>query len=154
MPSKPNRIFHENKKGQMALETIFKVLILLVAVAVIIGLIISFSDQVRNIVKEFINKYFGKNPTQEFPKQIEKDSFASGEIASYIESCYTSMTSIPEGDQKDTNCFLLIGKSFESSDILEKVSPSIRNNVEIKADFTRGILIIQFQDVGNKIIVR
>lgn len=146
--------FLEGKKGQMALETIFKVLILLVAVAVIIGLIMTFSDEVRNIVKEFIGKFFGKSPTQEFPKQVEKDSFSAGEIASYIESCYTTMTSVSETEQKDTNCFLLIGKNFESSGILEKVSPSIRGNVEISADFTRGILIIEFIDVGNKIIVR
>jgi len=144
----------ERLKAEMALETIFKILILLVAVAVIIGLIISFSDQVRNIVKGFINKFFGKPATQDFPKQIEKDSFSASEIASYIESCYSTMTSVPEDEQKDTNCFLLIGKSFESSGILERVSSSIRNNVEIRADFTRGILIIGFQDVGNKIIVR
>ena len=143
-----------SRKGQMALETIFKLLILLVAVIVIVGLIMRFSDDVRNVVKEFVNKLFGKPPTQEFPKQIEKDSFSSGEIASYVESCYTAITSLAETDQKDTNCFLLVGRNFESVGILDKVSPTIRDHVEIRADFTRGVLIIQFQDLGNKVIVR
>jgi hypothetical protein len=92
--------------------------------------------------------------TQDFPKQIEKDSFTAGEIAAYAESCYNAITSLPEIEQKDTNCFLLIGRKFESSGILEKVSPSLRNNVEIRSDFTRGVVIIGFQDIGNKIIVR
>jgi len=140
----------------MALETIFKILILLVTVAVIVGLIIRFSEETRNVVKGFICKVFGcKTGVQEFPITKEKDAFTAGEIAAYIESCYNAITSLPETDQPASiNCFLLIGRTFESAGIIERVSPSIRNNVVIQADFTRGILVIQFQDPGNKIIVR
>jgi|SRR3989338_374231 len=150
------QVIKHGQYGEMALEMIFKILILLVTVAVIVGLIIRFSDDTRNVVKGFICKVFGcKTSVQEFPKTVEKDAFTSGEIATYIESCYNTITALPETEQPPSvNCFLLIGRTFESAGITDRVSPSIRNNVVIQADFTRGILVIQFQDPGNKIIVR
>ncbi len=148
--------FSMGRKGQgMALETVFKVLIMLVTVAVIIALIVRFSDQIKNQVTEFINKLTGKGTgTSQFPKTIEKSSFTSGEIASYIESCYASITALPETEQKDTNCFILIGNSFESAGILDKVSPTVKSHVTITSGFNRGVVIVDFVDVGNKIIVR
>jgi len=144
------------RKGQgMALETVFKILILLVTVAVIIGLIFNFSDQIKNQITGFINQLLGKNQgIPQFPRTVEKQSFTSGEIASYIETCYTAMTSLPETEQKDISCFILVGTSFQSQGILDRVSPTIKDHVTITSNFNRGVVIIDFVDLGNKITVR
>jgi len=145
-------------KGQgMALETVFKVLILIVTVVVIVGLIFRFSDQIRNQVTAFLNQILGKNGgSTDFPKTIERSSFTSSEIANYAETCYNSMTSIPPADQKDTNCFILVGNQFNANanDVMNNISPSIRDHVTITTDFSRGVVIIDFADIGDKIIVR
>lgn len=145
-------------KGQgMALETVFKILILIVTVMVIVGLIFTFSDQIRTQVTAFLNQILGKSQGGiNLPQTIEHNSFTSSEVANYVETCYNTETSIQASDRKDTNCFVLIGNSFgdNANDVMSNISPSIRDYVTISADFTRGVVIIDFTDIGSKITVR
>ena len=128
-----------------------KVVILLVVVAVVISLIVRFSDDIKLTIK----KFFDKDETDlDFPKIEEKNSFSPGEVSIYIESCYFHMTSLPEDEQKDIICYLLksgTGFGFGSSDI--HLSSDLTRNVDFTASFNENVLTIKYQDVGNRIIV-
>lgn len=139
--------------AQLALEYIVRILILTVAAAIIILTIINFSEDVKFLVKSWI---FPKKEKIEFPKTITKDSFSSGEIANYIISCYSAMISIPETEQKDVVCYVLLarrGFSASSSQILESIPRDIRQSVNITASFTKNYVKIEFRDINNKILV-
>jgi hypothetical protein len=147
-------------KGSMALEYIFTILILLVTSAVIIMLIMSFSKEIRSMVSEFIAGIFGKPPEKSpFPETREKDSFSSREISTFIESCLSHNEAIKEGEQKDIVCYILVAKDMFSSfnvnkdSVLNSVDPNIMSRVEIKSDFSKPILKIKFEDIGNRIAV-
>jgi len=141
----------------MALEYIFKILILLVAVAVIIGLILRFSSDARSAILNFIKNLFPGSNTDKDSKSVEQETFNSGEIATYIESCYNTYSSLSEAEQEDTICWTLLaskGINANKDDILNNVDPDIRNKVEIKTDFSKSYVVIEFSEVGNRIVVR
>jgi len=146
-------------KGDMALEYIFKVLITLVTIAVIIALIVKFSDDIKKSINDFLCSITGscKKPTG--PKSITQDSFTADEMANYIETCYDTQMALPENQQKDTPCFILFSKeSFASSGInrvsLQQALPySVADKVVFESDFTHDYLKINYEDLGNKIVV-
>ncbi|RLB75548.1 MAG: hypothetical protein DRH24_19430 [Deltaproteobacteria bacterium] len=140
-------------KAQLSLEYIVKVLILLVVVAVVIGMIIKFSDRIKYWVYELFRK---DEQTTEFPKRVTQDSFSSGEIATYIESCLLTMSSLPEEEQEDIDCYILtVNQNFIASpdEVIARLSPETAQKTEIQTDFSRDLVIIQYQDIGNKVIV-
>lgn len=146
--------------GAMALEFVFKILILLVTAAVIIMLIVTFSTDIRGMVNRFVADIFGEPREQSiFPETIEKDSFIATEIATYIEGCLAYNEAIDESKQKDVVCYVLLAEDKFSSfkigktSILNSVEPSIRDRIEIQSDFSKSYLKIKFEDLGNKIIV-
>lgn len=139
--------------AQLALDYIVRVLILAVAAAIIILTIINFYDDIKIVVNKWL---FPKNEKPEFPKTITKDSFSSGEIANYIFSCYSTMISVPETEQKDIVCYVLLarnGFSVSSRDILTLIPSDIKSNVEISASFTKDYVKIEFRDINNKVLV-
>ena len=145
------------RKGQgMALETVVKVLILIITVIVIVAMIYTFSDQIRTQVTSFINSVMGNKPsTNQFPdKPIEKSSFSAGDIGRYIESCYTIMNSVDPIDRKDTTCYILVSSNFDSNGILSNVPSSIQSSVDITTKFNKGIVIIEYDALYNKVTVR
>jgi len=140
-------------KGQMSLEYIVKIMILLVVVAVVIGLIIKFKDDIQI----FMGNIFGRNEVKHnFPEIKGKNSFSPGEISVYIESCYSTMASLPEDEQSDIVCYLLDSKtgfSLTGQEIMNSVSSDLKDKVEITASFGRDIIKVEYQDIGNKILV-
>lgn len=156
MDSRPVHIFIGSKGQGMALETVFKILILMVAVLVIVGLILTFSGQIKSQVNSFINQVLGvKQPTSNFPRPpIQKDSFSAKEIANYAETCYATMTAVDPADRTDVTCFILVAKSFESNGILDDIPPAMRNNTIITSTFNTGVVIIDFKDLANEIVIR
>ncbi|NCO97458.1 MAG: hypothetical protein GW865_05255 [Candidatus Aenigmarchaeota archaeon] len=93
-----------------------------------------------------------------FPQIIEKSSFTSGEISTYIESCYSSMASLPESEQEDTTCYLLKANrdfsSISQSDISLSRDLQGLDKVVFKPLWNNGIVItIKYEDVGNRILV-
>jgi len=146
-------------KGEMALEYVFKVLIMLVTVAVIIGLIYTFSSDIRGSINKIIGDWF-KSSKPPAEKTIEQDSFTAKEIAVYIESCLSTQESIPENEQKDVVCYTLLSKSTPpkftatKTSVLENLPKSIKEKVTITTTFKRSYVVIEFRDLGNEIIVR
>ena len=145
-------------KGDLALEYIFRVAIMLVVVIVVVALILKFSDTIKKTVSDFIKQMFGEKTTSKFPENKEKDSFTSAEVRTYIDSCYSYWTSLEEVDQKDIVCYVLLSKvpfneTVTKGDIVNSLSPSIRDKVEIKTDFSLTHVSIKFESLGDKIIV-
>jgi len=140
-------------KGQMSMEYIIKIMILLVVVAVVISLIVKFKGEIQVMVK---NLFGPKENNHKFPQIIEKNSFSSGEVSAYIENCYFSMKSLPEDEQEDIICYLLQsnnGFSITSAMLRNKLSSELEDKVEITTEFQKDIIKIQYQDIGNKILV-
>lgn len=143
----------------MELEYIFKILIMLIVVAVIIGLILTFRDQIVAIIKTYIPSLTGGgNQTPQFPKLIDKGTgtFLSGEVASYIQSCYSAITALPIDQITTTNCYILRGNfNVNANDILQSVTDSsLRTKVNITADFTQNAVVITYQDPQGIILVK
>ena len=141
-------------KAQMALEYIVKLMILLVVITVIITIIIKFKDD----IKTFINEFFGKNVNiLDFPKIIDKNTFNPGEVSTYIEDCYYTMVSLPENEQKDIVCYVLISETSFSpgfqTNLRDALSDDIEGIVDIQTVFDRDVVKIQYVDVGNRILV-
>lgn len=144
-------------KGALELEYIFRVVIMLVTVAVIVGLVYSFSQDIRSAINKFLSSLFGKSAPPG-SKTINQDTFTAREIATLVESCYSNNMALPENEQKDSVCYVLLAKTqpyfnADKDSILKNVSPNIKNQVEFKTDFNMQYLKIQYQDLGNKIIV-
>lgn len=143
----------------MELEYIFKIMILLVVVAVIIGLVLSFRDQISNMIKQFLQNLGGGKQTFQL-KIIDKGTgvFTSKEVATYIQSCYAATTSmsaaeIPAGV---TNCYVLRGNfNVDKSTILQSITDSsLQDKVNISADFSTNAVIVAYQDPEGIILVK
>src|SRR3989338_8561544 len=85
--------------AEFALEYVVKITILIVAAVVIIGLILTFQEDILNM--------WPTTPTTVPPKAqvIEKDSFTDSEVASFIAGCWSTN----QGSTKDTECYFLLG---------------------------------------------
>ena len=147
-------------KGDLALEFIFRIVILLVTVAVIVGLIFTFSKDIQNSIHQFLCKFFTCPNENACPdrRPIEKDSFASSEISAYVQSCDNCYSNIPEADQKDAVCYLLLAKkspyfNADANSILNTLSNDLRKRTQVTTNFVSQIVKIEFKELGNKIVV-
>ena len=141
----------------MALEYIFRIMILLVAVAVIIGLILTFVRDARQAVLDFIKGFWNRDSNGTGPSSIEQESFNSGEVVTYIESCYATHSVLDETEQKDVVCYtLLASKSINANkqEVLINLDPDLKNRVDIDTDFSKQYVVIEFSEVGNRVVVR
>lgn len=144
----------------MELEYIFKILIMLIVVAVMIGLILTFRDQIAALTKSylcFFSNSCGNNQTQ-FPKLIDKGTgtFTSGEISTYVQSCYTTINSLSIDQRVTTNCYILRGNfNANANDILQSITDSsLKDKVSITADFTKNAVVITYQDPQGIVLVK
>jgi hypothetical protein len=93
-------------------------------------------------------------------ENIEQRGFTAKEIANYIDSCISTQESLPESEQKDTVCYLLISTSVppqydaDEYSVLENLPESLKDKVSITTDFDRSPVIIEYKDLGNKVLVR
>jgi hypothetical protein len=155
------RVGNFGSRGDMSLEYVFKILIMVVVLIVIIMLINQFKDQISMAVQSFICKFSNTcsgSSTDQYPKSVEQDYFTSGEIATYIDDCLSTNLNIPESDQKDIVCYTLLAKNApyfraDKNSILSSVQSNLRDKVTINTDFTRQYVKIEFEDVTNSIIV-
>lgn len=143
-------------KGDLALDMIVKFLIILVVAGVVIGLFMMFASDSKGAVKNM----FAPNNTKEtgFPKTIQQNSFSSGEVANYIESCYSKMSAIPATEQKDITCYVLMANSpfsnfVTSSSVMNAMSSDVRPRTTFNTAFDKDYLKISFVDLGDKIVV-
>jgi len=148
------------KGAALALEFVFRIVILLVTVAVIIGLIFTFSKDVQHAVNGFLCKFFTCPSETSCPdkKPIEKNSFTSTEISVYIQSCDSCNSNIPPAEQKDTVCYLLIASKppyfvADANAILNALPSDLKKRTTITANFNSQIIKIEFKELGDKLIV-
>lgn len=145
-------------KAQMALEYVFKIIILVVVCAVVIGMILAFRDQISNMITQFLQQTLGQKSSSNFPivKDSGNNSFSSGEIATYIESCYSSIESLSPADRTTTNCYILTGNfNADANSITQSIiDPTLRDNLNITTDFSRGVVTIQYLDPQGIILVK
>ena len=141
----------------LALEYIIRIVILLVVIFVVINLIKNFAGGTKKWFRGIVCTIFKCPKTKEkFPLRVTKDYFTSSEIANYIVSCLESMSSLPEAEQEDKDCYILVAKKgFQANkgSVLLAIPPELRGRVNIEASFTRDLVIIQFKDIGNRVIV-
>jgi len=141
-------------KAQMSLEYIIKMTILLVVVVVVIGLMLKFSSDLKLTIKKLFG---GEKKDVDFPQIIEKNDFSENEVAVYIESCYSTMMSLKESEQKDTVCYLLkSGSGFNFCHI--PLPAELNGKVEFNCNSPSGnfngkSITIKFLDADNKIEV-
>ncbi|MBS3055363.1 MAG: hypothetical protein J4452_02650 [Candidatus Aenigmarchaeota archaeon] len=148
------------KGAALALEFVFRIIILLVTVAVIIGLILNFSRDIQTSINKFLCKFFNCPSEANCPdkKPIEKDSFISSEISAYIQSCDSCNSNLPVPDQKDTVCYLLLARkppyfSADANTILSSLPSDVKKRTSITANFNSQIVKIEFKELGPQIIV-
>lgn len=131
-------------KGDLALDTVVGWIILLVVAGVVIGLIFSFSDQIAEMLN--INSGEKSHETED----ITSASFSESQIRTYIEICWSKTG---ERFAKDFTCYNLYGD-------ISAVNPSTIAGaydgyvVESNFNNTKGILVIRFEDIGNKIVLK
>lgn len=138
-------------KGQMALEYVVKVMILLVVVFVVINLIFGFSDDIKLAIKRFFSR---DEDNFNFPEYVEGDRFTAGQLSVYIDNCYHQMVSLPESEQKDVICYVLKSDTGFASISKDYISIPIDLDVTFEMNWNSGIVVkIEYEDVGNKIVV-
>lgn len=129
----------------LSLEYIVKFIILLVALSAIALLIMHFYNQ-------FINRDVLPGNGEKPPKteSIQKETFTSADVARYIESCW-SKTGEESGDLV---CYILQGGfSASKNDVLSQLPPSLTDKTEITTDFSGQSVVIDFKDIGDRIVV-
>ena len=132
-------------KAQMSLEYIIKFLILLVVAAVVIGMLFSFSSDIKTKIRDMFGKEKEIKTTS-----IEADSFSTAQIKTYMNSCWEKTG---ERYNKDFICYILKG------DVSGVTKEDLKNSVDgaevVVDDFdpTKKVTIIRFVDVGDKIVV-
>jgi len=133
----------------MSLEYIVKITILIVVIVVVIGLILNFYEEIKAQIKQM----FGEKESEvKFPKIVDGSSFNAGEISTYIESCHSTMSSLPEDVQDNIVCYLL------RSDTIITIDTDLATPIGIPITWnwvsgTVDEMKIEYQDVGNQIII-
>ena len=129
----------------LALETIIKMIILVVVALLVINLMIFFSEEIKNYIRNF----FGKG---EFKTEIvENPSYSTSQVMTYMRSCWDRTG---EKFHEDVVCYILKGdvSGVDPSLLLNAVEPPATVN-NSKFDPLKTTTIIRFEDVGNVIHV-
>ena len=135
----------------LALDYMGKMIIIIVVIGVVIGLMLTFSADMRDAVASF---FFPEQPGNVETEVIERTSFSLSQMKNYIVSCWTKTG---EDYNDDAVCYLLIGdvSGVDQDDIEDITGDSGIENVTA-TDFDNALTntIIEFKDIGNKITVR
>lgn len=126
---------------EFALENIVKLIILLVAAFVIIGLMLTFQQDILRWWTDFTGS---KTPKLAKAEVIERDIFTNEQIANFISGCWSEH----QGSTKDNECYFLLGKSSASfagvsqAGILSSLSAMPRDKV-----------VFEFTTIGNALVI-
>jgi len=139
----------------MALDMIVKFMIILVVAGIVIGLFMIFSSDAKSGVEKLFK---GEEKIDTSVKTVNQASFSAGQVAQYIESCYDKMSEIPEVDQKDTVCYVLMAQSnfngfVSQNNIIGQLPQELKSKVTFNTNFGLSYLKIEFRELGDKIVV-
>lgn len=131
------------KKGQMPLEYIVKLIIVLVALVVIISIMYKYYKEAPTI---------GPNIEDNKKTQvIENNAFAVSEVAKYVEGCWQ----LTYNKDEDFICFILKANekfSFSENDLKKYLSADISSKLNVES-INGATLIISYDFANNKIKV-
>ena len=129
--------------AEFALENIVKLIILLVAAFVIIGLILTFQQDILGWWTDFTGS---KTPKPAKAEVIERDIFTNEQIANFISGCWSEN----EGSTKDNECYFLLGKSSAS---FASVSRAGITNSLSQDIIPASKVVFEFTTIGNALII-
>ena len=140
-----------DRKAQMSLEYIAKMLIIVVVIAVVIGMMYTFREQIVEKWRCILNPECDI-PVVEINPVFVPGSFTASDFANFIETCWAETR-----DAKDSKvCFVLSGLYTDPSgtaenDIKNLLDSKIRNNVVFGADFSKDFFSVNYEIIGNEI---
>ena len=126
----------------LALETVVKVIILMVVALVVINLILYFSDTIRDLLTGYKQKPI-KTQT------IKAPAFTASQIATYIKSCWEKTG---RNYEKEVICYILEGKPLAEASEIKKYLSGIRVNL-FKYDPNKNVTLIKFSPTFDDIEV-
>ena len=130
----------------LALEVIIQWVILSVVALVVIGLVFTFSDD----IKRYLSGWFG-NEQEIKTEKVTSDSFSTSEIITFAKACWSST-----GEKYEENiiCYILTGDvSNVDKDMLEDSLDSPAKVDVSEFDLSKSLTIIRFEDVGNIVYI-
>ena len=132
---------------EFALESVVKMLILIVAAFVIIGLMMTFSQDIYSWWLEFTT---GEKPPPK-AQVIEKTSFIPEEVANFIESCWSSNLN----SQEDNECYFLLGdlSGVSRESIIASINADVMdpNKAIFDTDSITDALVITYDNYRGEI---
>ena len=142
--------------AEFALENVVKMIILIVAAFIIIGLILTFQQDIIKWWSDFAGSKT-KPPAQ--AEVIERDAFTNEQVASFITGCWSEY----QGNAKDRECYFLLGKTPDAfngvsqAGILSSLSVMPSDKVVFEFTTIGSALIITYDNyhssVGSEAIV-
>ncbi len=97
-------------KGNLALDVMFRMVILVVALMILVGLFSSWASRARSKVYEI----FGKKGASDESLMVEKDIYTLSEIGKYVEMCRRKAYETPT---RSRVCYILKGEFAEGIDV-------------------------------------
>lgn len=135
------------RKGFLALEYVVKLAILLVVAFVVINLIFYFSGETKTWVTDL---FFPKEEKVETEIVKPVFPFTNNQVKSYVKSCWDKTG---EDYDKDVVCYNLKGDFNKVDWQINKLKPG-GINLKLKGPFPqKGIVMVRFKDIGDKIIL-
>lgn len=136
----------------MSLDYMGKLVVMLIVIAVSVGMIIEFRDEIENTTPDPGGN--GGDPGLEIVEVEESNSL--NKVADLVTLCY--QRSLEKG-YEDLSCFVARTKSgsfdLESSEIEEELSDDTAEATEFKAStYDRDSIIIKYDVASKKVIVQ
>jgi len=131
-------------RASLAFDYIGKLIIVLIVIAVITGVLLTFSEDLQRALG-----LFWEEPSDITTEVIEVASFSTTQVGNYIKTCW-SKTGI---DYKtDVVCYILKGDVSAVDPTILDTTPGI--NVDTTTfNPAEDVTLIKFVDVGNVIVV-
>jgi Flp pilus assembly pilin Flp len=131
----------------MALETVVQWIILSVVAMVVIGLVFTFSDDIKRAFKNIMNKDEQGVKTE----IVESETFTTSQIKTYITACWSKTGEKYEGD---VICYILKGdvSGVDGNTLKDALESPAEVDIN-KFDSSKTGTIIRFEDIGNIVYV-
>ena len=143
-------------KAQISLEYVAKMIIVLVVVAVVIGMIFAFSDDIKRLWEILLNP---NEPEPETYAITVPGPFYASDFANLIETCWVEKSN-DYGVDDDRVCFVLDG-SYDGddvnaeTDIISLLDADIASNIVFDADFVNDdVFVVNYIFRDRKIRIK
>ncbi len=139
-------------KGSLALDFIGKWVLILLAVAVAVGLIVTFSGSVRHAIGDLMGGHEKKPVYVRVNLKTHEDEVAK--VSELIGLCYKDKLN----SNKDDTCFIVVNEngpfSITSSDINNSLYGGLKEKVVFKSNnYNRETIVISYAWADEKVIV-